>query len=342
MLDATTGRLLRTTPVDLAPQAVVLDERTGRVFVACNGLQGEESTSVVDVLDTATDKIVTTTPLGVDDFGPQSMAVDEAAGRIYVSTNREVAVLNATTGQFMRWLSVPDRGAVAVAPHTHRAFVIGPTSFTMIDTATLSVLASSSSGVPLPGNTIVVAVDARTNRVFYLYGDIHAGYLKALDARTGNERYTVSPLEEGTSASVLMVDEQHGHVFADTGSSAFVGVGIYDSATGKQLHVTNLGPQDALPYRAGGTQFGTIDASANTAFVLTGPLNQTHSPRQYTDEPSTHPGSLVVFDAISGQVRSHQRVGRDPQAVAVDPQRKRVFVANRGDDTVSVFDATKL
>ncbi len=52
--------------------------------------------------------------------------------------------------------------------------------------------------------------------------------------------------------------------------------------------------------------------------------------------------SVSVLDARSGRVVRHISVGHAPQTVAVDEQTARIFVANAGDNTVSVLDAARL
>jgi len=342
MLDVTTGRVLRTTPIDPSPQAMAVDERTGRVFVACDGAPvAGGSASVVDVLDAGSDRLMTTIPAGGADFRPQSLAVDEQTGHVYLSSLERIYVLDATTGRLTDIRDVAGHGVIVVAPRVHRAFVFGNGSFTVLDTATLAVRQTSNTG-GLPGNDVVASVDARANRVYSLYGNIHAGNVTALDAHTGAGLYEVQTDSQGGPAIILAVDERRGHVFVDTDNAGtqdtpVVGIGIYDGATGKRLAVAPLGAQDAFPnIRPGGSQYLAIDEPAARAVLVT------TQPPTGNSGTSALIGSLVVFDAQTGHYRTRVRVGRDPQAVAVDTKRGRVFVANRGDNTVSVFDATKL
>jgi len=340
ILDATTGHVLHTTPVDPSPAALAVDQRTGRVFVACDGVPGaEESSTAVDVLDAATGTLVATLPLGYASFGPQALAVDEPAGRVYLSMDQGVEVLDATTGRVIGRVPGAGGGAIVVDPRRHRAFVIGGDSITMLDSATLSVMRSQNIPPAPPGATNVVALDARSSQVFYLFGGIHVGYLGALNTRTGNVLYNAE-VNGNYFPLVLGVDQQRGHVFVDTNFDVYASpaLAMYDGQTGKPLHVTALPRQDAFPYQPGHYQYVTVDSAANRTFIVTSPPSAV--PVQIGG--ASRPGALVVLDATTGRLLSQHRIGCNPQAVAIDALRHRVFVANQGDNTVSVFDATKL
>lgn len=48
--------------------------------------------------------------------------------------------------------------------------------------------------------------------------------------------------------------------------------------------------------------------------------------------------TVRVLEARTGRLVQTVRVGRGPQALAVDERLARVFVANLGDGTVRIFD----
>jgi DNA-binding beta-propeller fold protein YncE len=51
-------------------------------------------------------------------------------------------------------------------------------------------------------------------------------------------------------------------------------------------------------------------------------------------------GQVWVIDAVSLAIETTEDVGRGPAAVAISPSRKRIYVANYAEDTLSVLDAT--
>jgi hypothetical protein len=128
MLDARTGRVLRTIPI--APGSfgyVFVDEHTNRVFSCSN-----DNPSTIDVLDaqtgahlhTITNVNAVTTP-----------AVDERTGRVYAAlggpgipsasvTTSQIAVLDGWTGAVVRRIGVADNPtAVTVDSRTGYIFV---------------------------------------------------------------------------------------------------------------------------------------------------------------------------------------------------------------------------
>ncbi len=85
ILDARTGALLRLVEVGVAPGAVAVDGRSGRVFVANAGpvdrLGNASEPGTVNVLDAWSGVVLRTVTVGLN---PDSIAVDERAGRAFV------------------------------------------------------------------------------------------------------------------------------------------------------------------------------------------------------------------------------------------------------------------
>jgi YVTN family beta-propeller protein len=92
MLDARSGRILRTIPVGLQPCALAVDERTHRVFVVNAGSDS------VSVLDATTGQTLDTLPVGVT---PIAIGVDARLGHavVYNAASATVSVLETRTGQ---------------------------------------------------------------------------------------------------------------------------------------------------------------------------------------------------------------------------------------------------
>ncbi len=77
-----------------------------------------------------------------------------------------------------------------------------------------------------------------------------------------------------------------------------------------------------------------VDARRGVAFVTTVAAG-------YDGFPAG-PSTLMALDLDTGRVRAQIRVGHLAVALAVDTWTGRLFVANEGDNTVSVIDTTRL
>jgi WD40 repeat protein len=115
ILDAATGRLLRTTPVGIAPFAVAVSERTNRVFVPNNNYAARDpgTPGTISMLDATTRALLRTVtlppqspgPLTVNHPGPGpfSAMVDEQRSRVIVATmDGQVLILDARTGSVLQ------------------------------------------------------------------------------------------------------------------------------------------------------------------------------------------------------------------------------------------------
>jgi DNA-binding beta-propeller fold protein YncE len=337
MLDAATGAISWTTTLGFDPYGLAVDGRNGRAFIVSAGRRTVNgmptSQAKLTVLDSRTGRLVVTHP------GVGGLTVDEAAGRVYLARDNGaisggVDVLDAASGRVLRHIPGPFGGAITVDPRAHRAFVSNSDGgFTVLDTAQETVLGTTLAAL----NPQLASVDTRAARVFYFSGGDtpHLGHLNALDARSGAFRYD---FQTGQGyPNVAAVDERLGRVYVDvTNGPTPTGIAALDSATGRESHITPLG-QVGFPTTPNGAQSIAADEVHGQVFVLTVPFTLDHN-----GVPRHGPARLVMFDAATGAVSSSVGVGKDPQAVVVDTRLRRVFVADRGDDTVSVFDATKL
>ncbi len=180
------GRVVR---VGIDPFALAVDGQTRRVFVVNNGSSyGRHAhQGSVSVLDAATGSMRPTIPLGLltkagsggTPLTPQSIAVDERSGRVFVIS---AGVLDAVTSAPLGrgWVNVLDgvtgrvlnRSTVGVAPAaiavdaaSGRVFVVnnGDATMSVLDGATGRVLRTVAVGTPYPQ---AAAIDTRTGHVF--------------------------------------------------------------------------------------------------------------------------------------------------------------------------------
>jgi DNA-binding beta-propeller fold protein YncE len=259
ILDAHSGRLLRTVPVDYSPAVLAVDERTGRVFISTS-VVGTASTvselAALYVLDSGTAEVLYTYSWTT---GHNAMAVDETAGRVFSTDDSgdggagSVDVLDARTGQELRSVSVSvSPVAVAVDEHTGRVFIANYAQGTVsvLDAGSGRVLCSVSVGKHLRA----LAVDTRSGRVFVAslgptdqYGmGTGEGRVTMLDARSGQ---VLRFVRVDKNPRVLAVDAHTGRVFVvDVGptdqSSNPMGVGrvrVLDAESGRVLYTVPVG-----------------------------------------------------------------------------------------------------
>jgi YVTN family beta-propeller protein len=122
VLDATSGRRLRTVAVGRGAHLLTVHARTGRVFVT-NG--GDAS---VSLLDARSGRVLRTIPLGLV---PTAMAMDERTGRVLLTgasidqpCPTGLSLLNARSGTVLRKVPVGTlAGTVAADERTGQAFV---------------------------------------------------------------------------------------------------------------------------------------------------------------------------------------------------------------------------
>ena len=198
------GILVHTARVGASPSMVVVDRRTGRLFV------GNGGSASVSVLDTHSGRVVRTIIPGCPatvtctpamGAGPSALAVDTRASRVFVG--------GAIAGQGI--VSVLDARSGA-AGAIHRAG--GGPPYT--------------SG--LGGGSM--AVDERLGRVFAL-GSFDDSYMSVLDARSGA---VLRAIPVGPAARLITVDDRTGRVIV-VGDA---GMSMFDARSGRLLHVSRL------------------------------------------------------------------------------------------------------
>ena len=332
-LDTMTGRRLRTVMVDWDPTGAAVDARSGRVFVLNRGKPAPgRSTSLqgsVSVLDATTGRLVRTVAIGVVGGDPVPVpVVDEQSGRVFIVAGA-VHVLDATTGRILR--TVPTGGfttAAAVDARTGRVFVANANcSVNMLDAASGAL----RSTVPLDLPAYAVAVDERAGRVFVdVENDAdRSNNVRVLDATTGRLRQSI----DGAGGETLVTDPTAGRVlavdsttFISTGS--YVGLTVLDSRSGRVVN------RAILEAEGGYAAAIAVDERTGHTFVA----STQHEPTGLAHLTTT----VYVIDTRRGQVLRHFTVGTGPPAVAVDEQAEQVYVANGGDNTVSILDAARL
>jgi len=286
VLDATTGRIVRTIPLGnvnyrvqpeintLATTAMAVDERTNRVFVVANIGQTDPNATPfspppkpgrVDVLDGATGRVVRTVTVGVS---PQGLAVDTPTRHVFVSNRGfgaasssqpgTVSVLDATTGARVRF---PFPGGCSAVDARAGRLVVSTEDTQTHEANLLRVLDASTGRVVhqesvLSPRSCPLAVDEATSRAVVFNSPTPQSVdasLTVLNTRSGRTVKTVDLT--GALATGGAVDER-GNRFLVAASG---GVRVLDATTGMLLRTIVTG--SGIPLVA-------VDEQTRRVFVL--------------------------------------------------------------------------
>jgi len=216
MLDAASGRYLRTIPMGVTPSAIAGDARTERAFVVDPG------SNTVFMLDTRSGAVVGARSMLVT---PASVTVDATDDQAFVTTidSPFVDVLDARSGALVRILVArASGGPLAVDGKSGHVFVLdsGGASVAMVDGRSGLVLRTILVG-RFP---VAVALDARRGRVYVVSRDsassfnpTDTGSVSVIDTRTGGLLRTI-PV--GVDPVAVAVDADSGRVFVATRGGA--------------------------------------------------------------------------------------------------------------------------
>ncbi len=329
VIDATTGVILRTVALGGSSYfvfpATSLNERTGRLFVATsrirvNDINQARDPGVVSVLDTVTGNVLSRIPIN---RAPSQLVVDERTNRVFTN---EGDMLDGTTGAVRR-RGLVGGALLAVDGRTNRVFVADALTgdcgdgFTAFQKVCLSVLDAATgatlSTITFAQRVVGVAVDDRAGHVVvsmdYDRVNNDAPRLILLDATTAKVVHRV----DGEGGTPLAVDTITGRAFTVPGS-------VIDTRSGRVISSRGVGApnEQDITVVAVDERVGRVFFASASATVLA--------------------NVFVALDGRTGQLRRRLSLGKGPPALAVDTQTGRVFVANAGDNTVSVLDARKL
>jgi len=261
--------------------------------------------NTVSVIDTATNAVVATLPVGV---WPQGAAVNPSGTRVYVPNNGSgtVSVIDTSTNTVVATIpSVGNRPlGVAVNPSGTRVYVTdyhNGSTVSVIDTSTNAVVAT----IPVGSWPAGVAVNPSGTRAYV----------------TNMHSATVSVIDTSTNAVVATIP---------VGSSP---AGVAINPSGTRVYVTNFSSNT----------ISVIDTGTNTVTAIVsesvGPnphavaVNPSGTRLYVTNYGGT---SVSVIDTATHAVVATVTVGSAPAGVAVNPSDTRVYVTNQSSGNVSV------
>ena len=310
VVDIQSGKVVSAVPVGHVPRGIVLS-RDGRQIYVTNAWS--DTLSVIDAISL---KVARTLPTG---FEPTGIVSDRSGETLYVANrlSNDISVIDASTGQEIKRL-LAGRGASYLALSADGKWIYGthiypnagafrsqPNSeITIIDTARQAVV--ERKGLPNVAGVFHIA----------LSGDGRLGVATQLRPKN----------------LVPLAHVEHGWAF---GNSLTV---FGDDVGGTvQVPIDELDRYYALPWgvaitpdkskifvsTAGSENVTVIDARKLLRFV--------HIRRQ---------PFVNDLSASANYVTARIPVGRNPRGVLLSPDGKRLYVANRLDDNISVIDTS--
>ncbi len=364
MLDAATGRLLRTARVGVNPVQAALDTSANRLYVLSQRRDVNDNAvgpGSVSVLDAATGALVRTTQVGV---GVMGMAVDDRRGRVFALTQQGgVDVLDAVTGRLLRvWrrVAVAPSATLAVSPRAGHLFVAlgetcppatnqddaNPDCLQVYDDGTGRLLRS----VPLSETVGALGVDDLRGRVVATLDGTRSSdpaqqvsYVALFAIATGAlvHRARTDPYGSRIGAFALSVTAGRAVVVgvasaerigAGTGGGA--GASVVDTGSGRVLRTEAIQDQSA---QGGYGYYASvaIDAPTGHILILTQPIVDLNG-------TPGGPAALTVLDARTGRTLRTLRGQTGDVALGLDSSSQRIFVANNRSNTVRALDAARL
>jgi YVTN family beta-propeller protein len=282
----------------------------------------------VSVINTATNTVTATVPVGRDPYG---IAVSPDGTKAYVTNQaiNTVSIIDIPTNKVTSKVKVGNYPwGIAVNPAGTKVYVANCDSNTVsvIDTATNTVKATVSVGKWPAG----VAVNPSGTKVYVT--NILSNDLSIIDATTNTVKTTVS-LGSNSEGVAVSPDEKKVYVTKATVSLGSNPEGVAVSPDGKNIYVTNRGSSTV----------SVIDTAKNTvtATIPVGgyPQGVTVTPNgKYVYVTNGGSNTVSVIDIAKNKVTSTVSVGNYPLGVAISLDGKKVYVTNGDSNTVSIID----
>ena len=314
VLDAASYAVIRNIAVGRVPRGFSFSPDGARLFVT------NSWDDTLSVIDTSTLAVVATWPVGAE---PSSVVEDRAGKRLFVANriSNDVAVLDAQTGvEEKRLLAGRGSSYLELSPDGSRIYAthVYPNS---------SPLRTGLENRTVPESEITVIDVARAVVVdrmplHAIAGVFHLAF--SADGRLG------VAAEYHPKNLIPLAHLEHGGAFEDT-------IMVFGADVGKTVEV----PLDELE-RYASQPFGVAIAPDKSRIYVTSGGSEIVT---VIDVPRllrfihSHNGPFVQdLSASTNYVVARIAVGRNPRGLTLTRDGRRLFVANRMEDTISVID----
>jgi len=371
-VDLDTGRPLRTATagsVFSADTPAAVDRRAARLVVATTttataapGVAGR-----VTVVDARTGAVVRVAAVGLY---PQSVAVDEGAGRAFVASaglngTELVGVLDTRSGRLLyrRVAGLYPEGSTTVDVSVGRVFVpivaaTGPVYVSILDARSGAVERTIDVGLPPVSVTptglggLLVAGRNGVRLIDLRHGQVARTILRG--ATAGARIGIDTPARRAvvvTIAQAALIDLTRGTVIGVVPGAQPSSTPAFDDRTGHVFVLAQPITSASVPIGRGrvtmldvrsGTALRTVVVGVDPLDVVVdaarGRVLVLNHGTTLRGGPTLGDGSVSMLDARTGAVRATIPVGADPLALAVDDRTGHVIVVN-GQTTVRTPEA---
>lgn len=297
--DVLSQQVIATIAVGQRPIYVAADQKTNRIYVS------NQSDDTVSVIDGATNQVLATVGTG---HYPNGVAVNPKTNTVYVAnlSGGSLSIINGTSWTVSTLAVGSSPAKVAVDPLTGRVFVTLEDRdgfLDVVDGKGLKIIAA----IPLPAYPLGVAVDSGAHRIYVADFLCGCGKISVVDNKINKVVNTIR-LPGASMVVGVALDPRNNFLYAADENK---GLYVIDRSNGKVLgHISD----HSYP--------NEVTAIPGTTLAV---------------EPDSASDRVAFVDASSFAVKKRVRVGKFPTGVAVNPATKRVYVANRLDNTVSVI-----
>lgn len=266
-----------------------------------------EESGTLSVVDRAKDRVVSTIQVG---RAPRGIVVEPDTRRAFVLNGGgdTVTVIDVNTHRAIHTFNLEIRSQaqeLAISPQGQALYVANTAlnSVSVLDTSSFGVTANVAVGI----SPVSVAVDPRATRV--LVANQGSNNLSVIDTFANRVVATLS-VEPGPVHVAVDPNPNVDRAFVASPSSAFMSV--LAASTGQVLRRLSVGP---------GVVASIPDSIPNRLLLVKGLQNR-----------------VAVFDMNLNVEIGGFPVGRGPYRIALDPDRDKLYVVNRGGDSVTVAD----
>jgi YVTN family beta-propeller protein len=318
VLDATSYAVLKNIPVGRTPRGIALSDKGDRLFVT------NSWDDTLSVIDTAKLEVTATWPVGAE---PSGVVADRAGKHLFVANriSNDIAVLDAQTGtEEKRLLAGRGSSYLTLSPDGSRIYATH-----IYPNGSPQPTGGGNRIVPESEVTVIDVARATVSERMNLRaiaGVFHTAF--SADGRLG------VIAEYHPKNLVPLAHLEHGGAFADT-------LMLFGADVGKPVEV----PLDELD-RYAAQPFGVVISQDKSRLYVT--LGGSEAvlaidvPR-LLNFVRTHPrpasGSFAQdLAASSNYVIARIPVGQNPRGLVLSHDGRKLFVANRLEDTLSVID----
>jgi YVTN family beta-propeller protein len=318
VLNATSFAVVKKIAVGRVPRGLSLSPDGARLFVT------NSWDDTLSVIDTRTLAVTATWPVGAE---PSSVVEDSAGKQLFVANriSNDVAVLDARTGVEVKRLAA-GRGAsyMALSPDGSRVYVTHVYPNPPRVRTDLDHRATPESEITVIDTARAVVVDRMP--LHAIAGVFHLAF--SADGRLG------AVTEYHPKNLIPLAHLEHGGYFTDT-------ITLFGADIGKPVEI----PLDELE-RYASRPFDVAIApdklrlyvSCEGSEIVT-VIDLPRLLRFLRARPRPLSGSFAQdLSASANYVVARVPVGLDPRGIALSRDARRLFVANRLDDTISVID----